>query len=251
MPLPKAILVDLDGTILDWGDPDEVWQDVCLEYAQRLRLDPQALCRAVIEARDWFWGDPHRHRQGRLGLRDARHEIVRTALERLKVADSPASTEMGDRYAALRERRVGLFAGAIDTLRRLRSEGVRLALVTNGAAEGQRAKIRRFNLTPLFDHIQIEGEFGEGKPDARVYLHALDQLGAQPSEAWMVGDDLEWEVAAPQRLGIFGIWFNPPSGSGLPGGSPVSVRPDRIIESLPELLEHQQSPPDDMPAEAE
>jgi putative hydrolase of the HAD superfamily len=49
----------------------------------------------------------------------------------------------------------------------------------------------------------------------------------------MVGDNLEWEVVAPQRLGIYAIWYDG-YGIGLPPGSPI--RPDRIIRSLPELL---------------
>jgi putative hydrolase of the HAD superfamily len=49
----------------------------------------------------------------------------------------------------------------------------------------------------------------------------------------MVGDNLEWEVAAPQRLGIHAIWHDG-YGTGLPPDCPV--RPDRIIRRLSELL---------------
>jgi FMN phosphatase YigB (HAD superfamily) len=31
----------------------------------------------------------------------------------------------------------------------------------------------------------------------------MSVLGVEAHETWMVGDNLEWEVAAPQRLGIF------------------------------------------------
>ncbi|WP_293454912.1 HAD hydrolase-like protein [Phenylobacterium sp.] len=48
-------------------------------------------------------------------------------------------------------------------------------------------------------------EHGFGKPEERAYRHALQALDADPSEVWMVGDNLEWEVAAPQRLGIYSI----------------------------------------------
>ena len=34
----------------------------------------------------------------------------------------------------------------------------------------------------------------------------------------MVGDNLEWEVAAPQRLGIHAIWLDAYK-AGLPAGS--------------------------------
>ena len=79
----------------------------------------------------------------------------------------------------------------------------------------------------------IESEFGVGKPEERVYLYALDELDSRPSEAWMVGDNLEWDVAAPQRLGMVGIWVDS-AGRGLPESS--GVRPDRIIGGLPDLL---------------
>ena len=111
---------------------------------------------------------------------------------------------------------------------------MRLALITNGASEVQRGKISRFALEHRFEHIQIEGEHGFGKPDEQAYRHALSALALQAHDVWMVGDNLEWEVAAPQRLGIFAIWHDAYE-QGLPAGS--SIRPDRIISRLPELLE--------------
>jgi putative hydrolase of the HAD superfamily len=105
--------------------------------------------------------------------------------------------------------------------------------VTNGAADTQRAKVERFALTHRFDHIQIEGEHGFGKPEARAYLHAMQALGVTAQDTWMVGDNLEWEVEAPQELGIYAIWIDV-HGDGLPEGS--TIKPDRIIRSLTELV---------------
>ena len=110
---------------------------------------------------------------------------------------------------------------------------MKLALVTNGAADTQRAKVERFELTHRFDHIQIEGEHGFGKPDERAYRHAMQVLGVTASETWMIGDNLEWEVEVPQRLGIYAIWIDV-HGEGLPADT--TVKPDRIIRSLTELL---------------
>jgi putative hydrolase of the HAD superfamily len=117
-------------------------------------------------------------------------------------------------------------------VRWLRASGHRLALLTNGAAVAQRRKITRFELADLFDSILVEGELGFGKPDERVYARALSALDVKPSEAWMVGDNLEWDVAAPQRLGLRGVWIDA-RGRGLPAGS--AVRPDHIVRSLAEL----------------
>ena len=112
--------------------------------------------------------------------------------------------------------------------------GVKLALVTNGAADTQRDKIVRFELGHRFVHIQIEGEFGQGKPELAVYRHALERLGCQACDAWMVGDNYEWEVVAPQQLGMCGIWYDP-FGAGVPAHA--TAKPTRIIRRLAELVE--------------
>jgi putative hydrolase of the HAD superfamily len=54
----------------------------------------------------------------------------------------------------------------------------------------------------------------------------------KPSDAWMVGDNLEWDVAAPQKLGMRGIWIDL-RGRGVPEQS--AVKPDYIIRLLAEL----------------
>ena len=126
-----------------------------------------------------------------------------------------------------------MFPDAHETLDRLKELGVKLALITNGAGEPQRAKVVRFALEHRFDHIQIEAEHGFGKPEERAYTHAMEVLGVEPHQTWMVGDNLEWEVVGPQRLGIHAIWHDG-YGVGLPPDCPI--RPDRIIRALPELL---------------
>ena len=140
---------------------------------------------------------------------------------------------MAERYNSFREEQMHLFEGALHVVDTFRDRGVRLALITNGAAAPQRAKVVRFDLTHRFHHIQIEGEHGFGKPEERAYLHAMEALGVTAPETWMVGDNLEWEVVAPQRLGIYAVWHDH-LGKGLPEGS--DARPDLIIRSLGELL---------------
>lgn len=74
---------------------------------------------------------------------------------------------------------------------------------------------------------------GIGKPEDGIYLLALDRLGVSAEDAWMIGDNYEWEVAAPQRLGIKGIWIDR-EGIGLPARS--AEQPYMVIRSLGDLM---------------
>jgi putative hydrolase of the HAD superfamily len=158
--------------------------------------------------------------------------IVEFALERLGRPLPDLAAAIAQDYAARRRTVMRLFPDSRACLTELRRRGIPLALVTNGDASQQRYKIERHDLARFFDAIVIEGEFGTGKPDEAVYRHALGALGISPREALMVGDHLEWDVGAPQRLGLTGVWMDR-GGLGLPDGS--AVQPHRIIRSLDEL----------------
>jgi putative hydrolase of the HAD superfamily len=238
-PLPRAILFDLDDTLLRaYGRADLAWAKVTAELGALLApFEPGAIASAIQAHAGEFWADPERHRYWRQRLFESRREIVRGAFAALGRASHSLGDEVAvrvaDRFSALRDEEMSLHPGACETLDALRARGVTLALITNGAGEPQRAKLARFDLARRFDHIQIEGEQGFGKPEERAYRHALESLGVRACDAWMVGDHLEWEVAAPQRLGIHAIWYDG-EDTGLPAGA--SVRPDRIIRSLAELV---------------
>ena len=247
MNTPDAIIFDLDDTIIDdSGAVSACWEQACHEAAARIAgLDPAALRAAFERERDSFWSDPGRLREGRLDLRAASTSIVGQALRSLGLDVPGAAAEIANRYRDLREERLCLFPGAVETLEWFRSRGVRLGMATNGDAAGQRAKIVRFGLAPYFDRIIIEGEFGFGKPEREVYEALLASLGTEPAKTWFVGDNLEFDVGAPQSFGVYGIWvdrdseglaFAPVSSLGA-RPSRTSIQPDRIIRSIGELIE--------------
>lgn len=229
---PRAILLDLDDTILDdSGNVVACWRDACRACTIR-GVEPDDIYDVLDRVRRWYWSDAERHRAGRLDLEAARLWIVNQALGELGVDDPQAGPAIAAAYSAARERGLEPIDGALDTVTWLRSCGYRLALLTNGAGPAQRKKIDRFNLSTLFDSILVEGELGFGKPDSRVYALALKMLNVAPSDAMMIGDNLEWDVAKPQEFGIAGVWIDV-VGSGLP--ATVAVQPHRIIRRLSDI----------------
>ena len=228
------MLVDLDDTIIDYrSGKDPCWRLVCADAADLVRgLDADDLYHEILRRRDWYWSEPKRHRTGRLDLTAADIAIVDWSLRRLGFDLPDLAHDVGQSYRSKRDERAELVTGAVEALRRFRSQGIGLALITNGTRAAQRGKLERFDLERHFDHIFIEGETGFGKPEREVYLTAMAALGSKPADTWCVGDNLEWEVAAPQRLGIYSVWVDP-TGEGPPADS--GVTPDRVVASIAEL----------------
>lgn len=238
---PKAILFDLDDTLISphhhrtffWH---EAIQDIWKQKEGNRVPEPKDiddLVNKINRSATDFWSVPDRHKSGRLDIRTARFTILDNAIGSDKRYDRNTRWLIADRCGALMFDKTTLFPDAISTLKHLKLEGIKLALVTNGASEAQRAKINKFDLEQYFLHVQIEGEAGVGKPELKAYKMAMEKLNVFATETWMVGDNIDWEVIAPQKLGIYSIWRDPRGHGVLPEGT--LAKPDRIITRLTQL----------------
>lgn len=234
--LPRAVIFDLDDTILaDAEASRKGWEQTFAKFGPRLGMDGQELSGALSELRRQLLRDQEWNQWAGLNPDESRRQLVDMTLSSRGLNEGQIANEIVETYAGLKIASMEAFPGAIDTLIRIREMGKAMALITNGQSGSQRGKIELLGLESLslFDCIIVEGDFGVGKPDAKVFRHALEQLGAQPSEAVMIGDNLYADIAGAQALGISTIWVDW-RGKGLPEGSQTT--PDAIVRSVAELL---------------
>jgi putative hydrolase of the HAD superfamily len=231
--LPRVLLFDLDDTILRFsaGQPN-FWLESLRHHLPE--HGGHALLAAAIERESRaFWAPAERAFWGRQNMQQARRLIATAALSAAGL-ELELCQRVADLMTEQKEAAVHPFEGALETLARLRAHGHRLALLTNGCSAFQRRKLARHALEPLFELVLIEGELGYGKPDRRVFEAALAHLGAEPRAAWMIGDNLDADIAGAQALGIHGVWHDA-ERVGLPA-SPAAI-PHRVIHRLSDLFE--------------
>ena len=233
--IPKAILFDLDGTIITSETiAEQAWLEACkLAKKSKNRIDRQKLFNLINEIRESFWSDPVKNAEGRKNISRARTWIVEQALSHLGVIDRTLAESIERRYTTYKDELTDFFPNTENVLQSLIKRNIKLVLATNGGKEMQREKINRFRLERYFTTCLIEGELGYGKPDPRVYQTALSRLAVSADEAWMIGNDLQYDLSGAKELGIFSIWCDFEK-KGLPSGS--KVIPDKIIRDIAELL---------------
>jgi len=81
-----------------------------------------------------------------------------------------------------------------------------------------------------------------GKPAAAFFEAALASLRADPSQALMIGDDVEADVLAAQRAGITGVLVR--TGKYLPRTlRSASGTPDHVVDSIADAASMLLGPP--------
>jgi putative hydrolase of the HAD superfamily len=230
---PQSVFLDLDDTIIDDSMGEAVWLSICQKYAPIIeKVTPDELFAVITATTTAFWADLENHRRGRIDLYQTRRELVAQALINSGLGDKKLGFEIANDFIMEKDRLITPLPGALETLQKLKQMGVALAMITNGGSPVQRSKIERFGLAHFFDYILVEGEFGAGKPDPRVFKTCLEKLKVDPSQSWMVGDDLNRDIGGAKQLGIKGIWVDRRQ-KGLPVDS--KIKPDRIIKTIAEL----------------
>ena len=125
-----------------------------------------------------------------------------------------------------------LFPGSIELLQSLRRSGYQLGIITNGSIRTQRPKIEQGGLAQLADMALISEAEGIRKPDAAIFLRATEQLGVEPHECVMVGDNPVADIGGALAVGMKGVWRR----GYLPWPADLPVQPHLIVKEVAELL---------------
>ena len=189
IPLPpEAVLLDLDGTVLDTvGD---IALALSRAFAERgLAAPPTAAVRNMIGR-----GAPM---------------LVERANETLALAlDAATKDVLLERfffhYGRLQETdecAAQPFAGATEGLRALHAAGLPLAIVTNKQQKFAQGLMKRLSLAP-YVKLVVGGDTCERrKPDPQPLQWAAKQLGAHAQRTVMVGDSVN-DVLAARAAGM-------------------------------------------------
>jgi phosphoglycolate phosphatase len=171
--LIRAVLLDLDGTLLDTA-PD-------LAAAANATLAELALAPLPAGAVRDFVGS---------GIAMLVRRCLAASLAREPQAALLEQAQA--RFAAHYERLNGSasrpFPGAVEGLVAMRAQGLRLACVTNKAARFTRPLLAAAGLARYFDAVATSDMAGARKPDPAVFLHACRELGVPAAQACAIGD---------------------------------------------------------------
>lgn len=189
----KAVLFDLDGTLLDRDDLVNG-----LITAQHERFSALLSHIPVADYLRHFIALDQRGYTPKT-------QVYPQLLRELSLPEHHWEALFADYLAHYHQYSVG-FPDMLAMLTTLHESGLRLGIITNGRGDLQTNAIRALEIENFFDVILISEVEGLRKPDSRIFQRALERLDVGADEAVFVGDHPDTDVGGALNAGLKAIW---------------------------------------------
>lgn len=211
----RAVLLDLDGTMLD------TIHDLA-EAANRTLAELGRPARSLEEIHSFVGkGIPN---------------LVRRCLgEGASVSDMDLEVALPvfrRHYAFVNGSQTRIYPGVVEGLAEMRAMGFALGCVTNKSGEFTMPLLERMGIADFFGTVISGDTLPVKKPDPAMLRHACDRLGVGVSDALMIGDSENDALAARAcQMPVLLMTY------GYSEGKPVdSIECDGLVSSLSEVV---------------
>jgi phosphoglycolate phosphatase len=211
---PKALVFDLDGTLVDTAPDLTLVLNWLLKREGRAKVDELSV----------------RHMVGR----GARHLILQGMTVSGSVPDeaelSRLTKDFITHYGAHIADTSVAFAGVTETLDHFRERGVVMGVCTNKPEDLSRQLLDALDLSQYFSAVLGGDSLAVRKPDPLHLLATLEAMGHLPQDSVMIGDSIS-DVRAAREAGvrIVGVSF------GYTETPIADLNPDIVIDRFADL----------------
>jgi putative hydrolase of the HAD superfamily len=189
----KAVLFDLDGTLLDRDASVE--QFIAIQY-NRLANNLNHIYKNDYTARfieldchGYVWKD----------------KVYQQLVEEFQIEGLTWQMLLQD-YEQQFQHHCISFPGLVEMLISLKKQGYLLGIVSNGWGEFQTYAIEGLGIKGYFDVILISDFEQIRKPQAEIFHRAAQRLGVIHQECVFVGDNPEADIIGAKNAGMKTIW---------------------------------------------
>lgn len=201
----QAVTYDCWGTLLqdhDWEGAQTVRRSALRRFVDLSEDEAQLLLDEAWGHHDEAWKQVETFGPGRMAAYclEARGIFDDDKINSLTKEFEEASYEGG----------VDAVAGSIETIKKLKSHGIKIGLVSDTGFSTGRVVRDFLDKVGLLEHIEVlcfSDEVGVPKPGHEIFDKALAELGVRPPDSIHVGDLKRTDIAGAHEVGMHAVRF--------------------------------------------
>ncbi len=205
----KTVIFDVDNTLYSYTEAHKEAFKALTAYAEeKLGLsqeDFEKLHQDTEKELRAYMGNV-----AALHNRCIRYQVM---LERRGIPLYPHVLKMNDLYWNRLLEAAEPSDGALDTIKALKGQGIRIGIGTDMTARVQFLKLETLGILSYVDFLVSSEEAGAEKPEQAFFARCVEKAGCGADECLFVGDNLTKDVLGAVDAGLHGVWYCP-KGAG-------------------------------------
>lgn len=189
----KAVLFDLDGTLLNRDESLKVFIDKQYErlfdFIGHIPKDKYTARFIQLDSRGYVWKD----------------KVYRQLVEEFRLTKVTWEELLEDYVNEFKFCCVP-FDNLILMLEELKKRKLLIGMITNGYGRFQMDNIKALGIEDYFQVILVSEWEDIKKPDPQIFLRAVEKLSVLPNECVFIGDHPKNDVQGAKNVGMIGIW---------------------------------------------
>ena len=189
----RAVLFDLDGTLLDRRQSLEQFiRDQYNRFAFHLiNIEKFEYCSRFLELDNngYTWKD----------------KVYSTLLCEYNITTLTPEQLLHDYITNFRHHCIP-FPNMHELLQQLKQLNIKIGIITNGFTEFQMSNLQALNIHTYTNTILVSEAEGIKKPHPEIFERALQKLNVKAEECLYVGDHPENDALGSEQVGILGVW---------------------------------------------
>ncbi|AHA08025.1 HAD family hydrolase [Bacillus toyonensis] len=189
----RAVLFDLDGTLLDRRQSLEQFiRDQYNRFAFHLiNIEKFEYCSRFLEL------DNNGYTR--------KDKVYSTLLCEYNITTLTPEQLLHDYITNFRHHCIP-FPDMHELLQQLKQRNIKIGIITNGFTEFQMSNLRALNIHTYTNTILVSEAEGIKKPHPEIFERALQKLNVKAEECLYVGDHPENDALGSEQVGILGVW---------------------------------------------
>jgi len=231
MKKKKAVLLDLDNTIYNYDEPHKkALNAVYKKLKQIIKITRKRFDYLYKISKQ----EIHKELSGTASAHNRILYFQRLIEKTHNTVDPSIILKLHTTYWKTFYKNMKITKTALDTLREIKKQGYKTAIVSDMTTEIQLQKMKKLNITNYIDYLITSEEAGSEKPHQIMFLLALNKLKIKPEEAIMVGDNTTADIEGANSVGLDTVLIK----QGKLSKKPIEdfESPNYIIKNISEIL---------------
>lgn len=195
----KGILLDLDNTLYEYEACHSCALESCYkEFKKSKNITFEQFKNSYESAKK----EVKKNTFGQAASHSRFLYFQKLLEENFKKTDIDLTIELEKCYWLNFFKRMKLFKGVLDFLKKCRKNNIKICFITDLTAEIQFKKIKHLKIGKYLDFVVSSEEAGRDKPHQNIFRLAFQKLKMRPSDVVLIGDDYNKDLAGGEQMGI-------------------------------------------------